>query len=210
MIKSRGIDQHPGTAEDRVLDAVRRLIVTGACQPGEKLTVAALAKRLGVSAMPVRAALRQLAGEGLVDADPNRGARVRVLTAEDIRNLYLLVSMDEGDAPGIAAAKAAGNKMITLDAKETARWKEAAAPIADAWVKEMTGKGYPAADMLKDAKAMIAKSVHKMEGAIGAYMVMAGQAAHTSVSILADFLDSATKDAVDEARGQAIMAGVKL
>jgi TRAP-type C4-dicarboxylate transport system substrate-binding protein len=65
--------------------------------------------------------------------------------------------MDEGDAPGIAAAKAAGNKMITLDAAETARWKTAAAPIADAWVKEMTGKGHPAAAMLTDVKAMIAK-----------------------------------------------------
>jgi len=65
--------------------------------------------------------------------------------------------MDEGDAPGIAAAKAAGNKMITLDAAETARWKAAAAPIAEAWVKEMTEKGLPAADMLKDARAMIAK-----------------------------------------------------
>ncbi len=65
--------------------------------------------------------------------------------------------MDEGDAPGIAAAKAAGNKMITLDASETARWKAAAAPITEAWVKEMTEKGLPAADMLKDARAMIAK-----------------------------------------------------
>jgi TRAP-type transport system periplasmic protein len=65
--------------------------------------------------------------------------------------------MDEGDAPGIAVAKKSGNKMITLDAKETARWKEAAAPIADAWIKEMSGKGYPAADMVKDAKALIAK-----------------------------------------------------
>jgi DNA-binding GntR family transcriptional regulator len=90
MIKSSEFDQLNGTAEDRVLDALRRLIVTGTYQPGEKLTVAALAARLGVSPMPVRAALRQLAGEGLVEADPNRGARVRVLSAEDIRNLYRL------------------------------------------------------------------------------------------------------------------------
>ena len=61
------------------------------------------------------------------------------------------------DAPGIEAARAAGNKMITLDATETARWKAAAAPIAEAWVKEMAGKGYPAADMLTDAKALIVK-----------------------------------------------------
>jgi len=65
--------------------------------------------------------------------------------------------MDEGDAPGIAAAKAAGNKLITLDAAETARWKAAAAPIAEAWVKEMASKGYPAAEMLADAKALIAR-----------------------------------------------------
>jgi TRAP-type C4-dicarboxylate transport system substrate-binding protein len=65
--------------------------------------------------------------------------------------------MDEGDAPGIAAAQAAGNKMITLDAVETARWKAAAAPIADAWVKEMAGKGQPAEAMLTDAKALIIK-----------------------------------------------------
>ena len=65
--------------------------------------------------------------------------------------------MDEGDAPGIAAAKAAGNKMIVLDAAETARWKAASSPIAEAWVKEMTGKGYPAAEMLAETKALIAK-----------------------------------------------------
>lgn len=90
MIKSSEKDQGAATVEDRVLEALRRLIVAGAVQPGEKLTVAAIAKRLGVSPMPVRAALRQLAGEGLVDADANRGARVRALAPEDIRNLYRL------------------------------------------------------------------------------------------------------------------------
>lgn len=65
--------------------------------------------------------------------------------------------MDEGDAPGIVAAQAAGNKMITLDVTETARWKAAAAPIAEAWVKEMTAKDQPASAMLQDAKALIIK-----------------------------------------------------
>jgi nitrogen fixation protein FixH len=65
--------------------------------------------------------------------------------------------MDEGDAPGIVAAQAAGNKMIALDVTETARWKAAAAPIAEAWVKEMTAKDQPAAAMLQDAKALIIK-----------------------------------------------------
>lgn len=59
-------------------------------------------------------------------------------------------------------------------------------------------------------KAMIAKEAHRLDGIIGAYMVLAGQATHASVALLADFRDQATKDRVDEARGRCIMAGVKL
>ncbi len=78
------------TAEDAVTAQLRRLIVEGALPPGAKLTVAALSARLGVSATPLRAALRLLEGEGLVEALPHRGARVRVLAPQDIRNLYRL------------------------------------------------------------------------------------------------------------------------
>ncbi|WP_439549246.1 GntR family transcriptional regulator [Falsiroseomonas sp.] len=78
------------TAEDAVTAQLRRLIVEGALPPGAKLTVAALSARLGVSATPLRAALRLLEGEGLVEAHAHRGARVRVLAPQDIRNLYRL------------------------------------------------------------------------------------------------------------------------
>ena len=78
------------TAEDAVTDQLRRLIVEGALPPGAKLTVAALAARLGVSATPLRAALRLLEGEGLVESHAHRGARVRALSPQDIRNLYRL------------------------------------------------------------------------------------------------------------------------
>ncbi|MGF1475827.1 MAG: TRAP transporter substrate-binding protein [Geminicoccaceae bacterium] len=65
--------------------------------------------------------------------------------------------MDEGDAPGIAAAEAAGNTIRELPTDEVARWQEAAAPLADAWVEEMTAKGKDGAAMLEDAKALIAQ-----------------------------------------------------
>ncbi|MFM2147803.1 MAG: hypothetical protein RLZZ187_109 [Pseudomonadota bacterium] len=78
------------TTEDAVTAALRRLIVEGALPPGAKLTVAALTAQLGVGATPVRAALKLLEGEGLVEAQPNRGAWVRALTPHDIRNLYRL------------------------------------------------------------------------------------------------------------------------
>jgi DNA-binding GntR family transcriptional regulator len=78
------------TAEDAVTAQLRRLIVEGVVEPGAKLTVAALSARLGVSATPLRAALRILEGEGLVESHAHRGARVRLLTPLDIRNLYRL------------------------------------------------------------------------------------------------------------------------
>jgi DNA-binding GntR family transcriptional regulator len=78
------------TAEDNVTAQLRRLIVQGELAPGARLTVAALSARLGVSATPLRAALRLLEGEGLVESHAHRGARVRVLAPQDIRNLYRL------------------------------------------------------------------------------------------------------------------------
>jgi len=78
------------SAEDRALAAIRRAIVDGRYKPGARLTVAALSADLGLSPMPVRTALRQLAGEGLVEADAHRGARVRALSPAEIRNLYRL------------------------------------------------------------------------------------------------------------------------
>lgn len=78
------------TAEDAVANDLRRMIVHGLLVPGAKLTVAALSARLGVSATPLRAALRMLEGEGLVESHAHRGARVRALDAHDIRNIYRL------------------------------------------------------------------------------------------------------------------------
>ncbi len=78
------------TTEDEVTARLRRLIVEGALAPGAKLTVAALAAQLGAGATPLRAALRTLEVEGLVQSHPHRGAWVRALTPQDIRNIYRL------------------------------------------------------------------------------------------------------------------------
>lgn len=65
--------------------------------------------------------------------------------------------MDEGDAPGLAIAQKRGNAIVTLDAKETARWKQAAQPVVDGWIKEMDSKGMKGKQLVEDARAMIAK-----------------------------------------------------
>ncbi len=65
--------------------------------------------------------------------------------------------MDEGDAPGLEAAKKRGNAIVVLDAAETARWKKAAEPVYAAWIAEMKGKGIDGQALINDARALIAK-----------------------------------------------------
>jgi TRAP-type transport system periplasmic protein len=65
--------------------------------------------------------------------------------------------MDDGDAPGLAAAKTRNNTIVTLDAAETARWKEQAKKVNEGWIAEMNGKRINGKQLVDDATAMIAK-----------------------------------------------------
>jgi DNA-binding GntR family transcriptional regulator len=72
---------------EAVLAQIRRGIVVGALQPGDKLTELSLAADLRVSRATVREALGQLSQEGLVVAVPYRGLRVADLDAAALRDL---------------------------------------------------------------------------------------------------------------------------
>ncbi len=72
----------------RVRDRIRQDILSGHFQPGVRIKTAELGARYGVSQMPIREALQQLQGEGLVTIAPNRGASVRRVDADFIRNIY--------------------------------------------------------------------------------------------------------------------------
>jgi TRAP-type transport system periplasmic protein len=65
--------------------------------------------------------------------------------------------MDSGDEAGLKIAQDLGNNIITLDEAETQRWKDTAAPLIDAWIEEMNGRGMDANAMVDDARALIAK-----------------------------------------------------
>jgi DNA-binding GntR family transcriptional regulator len=73
---------------DAVSDALRDAITDGTFGPGSRLREVALAKHFGVSATPVREALRRLEREGLVAVDPYRGATVATLSAAQLADLY--------------------------------------------------------------------------------------------------------------------------
>lgn len=73
---------------DRVRDAIREAILSGALQPGERLRQDILAREFGTSATPVREALNRLASDGLVELMPHRGAVVKSLSRRDIDEIY--------------------------------------------------------------------------------------------------------------------------
>ena len=75
-------------ADGDICDRLCEDILSGQLPPGSRLTVAALAERYRVSTMPIRAALQELRGRGLITIEPNRGARVRRVDADFINNIY--------------------------------------------------------------------------------------------------------------------------
>lgn len=76
------------TMTARVERAIRRDIVAGLIAPGERLRVAELSSRYGVSHIPVREALRQLEGDRLVVIDPHKGAILRGVTPKFVRDMH--------------------------------------------------------------------------------------------------------------------------
>jgi DNA-binding GntR family transcriptional regulator len=64
------------TKQERVYQDVRERILGGTYVPGFRIVIDALAEEFGVSALPVREAIRRLEAEGLVVFRPNVGAQV--------------------------------------------------------------------------------------------------------------------------------------
>jgi DNA-binding GntR family transcriptional regulator len=82
-----------GTAS--LYETVRDDIISGRLKPNERLVVADLAERHGTSTNPVREVLQLLRGEGYVVFSPNRGARVRPIDHDFIRNIYEISALIE-------------------------------------------------------------------------------------------------------------------
>ncbi len=91
-----GIDPIGTSSEGAsVYQLIRDDIIAGRLKPNERLVAADLAGRHGTSTNPVREALQLLRGEGFVIFTLNRGARVRPIDEEFIRNIYEISALIE-------------------------------------------------------------------------------------------------------------------
>ncbi len=123
------------TAHEWARDRLRQDIVTGIYPPGSPLKQTEIAATFGTSVTPVREAMRDLVGEGLVQVDPQRVARVREVDpaeAIEINEMRLLLEP--------LAARRAADRATSADVTQfraLAHEAEAAQEASDdaAWVR---------------------------------------------------------------------------
>lgn len=81
-----------------VADILRAAILKGELKGGQQLIQADIAEQFGMSRIPVREALKQLEAEGLVKLNPNKGAIITELSADEVQEIYEIRSFLETGA----------------------------------------------------------------------------------------------------------------
>lgn len=97
---------------------IRQAIITGELKTGETLQEARLARSIGVSRTPVRAALSRLSNEGLVVLERYRRGRVASFTRADVAEIFRLRAMLEGHGARRAALRITDAEIARLEALE--------------------------------------------------------------------------------------------
>lgn len=146
-VRSAATNRH-GQVEDRTYEAIRELVVTGRLRPGERAVETRLAKRLGVSRTPVRAAIARLAREGFL-APATKGRRIEYtaapLSVGDMRELWSIIGalerlavgavdrMSESEQAELADGLASINRELAIAASARPRDPERLAELQGAF-----------------------------------------------------------------------------
>ncbi|RFC63161.1 GntR family transcriptional regulator [Fulvimarina endophytica] len=88
---------------DRVYEEIRREILSGRLQPGERITEELMAERFGASRTPIRSAMVRLESDGFVETTPRSGTTVKQRSPRDIADIYDVRALLESAAAGLAA-----------------------------------------------------------------------------------------------------------
>lgn len=106
-----------GLRRQVLVDSLLKEIVNGQIEPGQHLVTQALARRFDVSHTPVREALIMLAGMGMVDVAPNRGAIVRRVTPREVREICQVRRALECEAVRLACGRIDQDELQTIEAE---------------------------------------------------------------------------------------------
>ncbi|MFD0319060.1 GntR family transcriptional regulator [Streptomyces flavalbus] len=101
------------TLGDQAYTAIREAIVSGVLERGQKVTERGLAESLGISATPVREALRRLEQDRLVERTGPRSVRIAKFAEEELREFTMI-----GDTLRALAARLAAEKSTAAQRRE--------------------------------------------------------------------------------------------
>jgi DNA-binding GntR family transcriptional regulator len=93
------------SAQEAAHAKLREMIFSGALRAGQALRQEEIARRLGLSRLPVREALNRLTTEGLVELKPRRGFYVVSLKSDEIEDIFEIRAMLEARAGELATER---------------------------------------------------------------------------------------------------------
>jgi DNA-binding GntR family transcriptional regulator len=103
------------TKKDLAYRQLRANLLGGSLLPGTRLREIPLARELGVSRIPLREAIDQLASDGLLERMPGLGTYVRSMTPEELRQIYEMREVLECYTVEKAARRMTGEQLGRLD-----------------------------------------------------------------------------------------------
>jgi GntR family transcriptional regulator, vanillate catabolism transcriptional regulator len=104
-IENGGLRPEADSQIARTILRLREMLLAGEFEPGERISEAPLAARIGVSRTPIRLALERLAHEGLLEPYATGGFIVRKFTLDDVWNGIEVRGLLEGGAARLAAER---------------------------------------------------------------------------------------------------------
>jgi len=104
------------TLHDELVTRLRNMIFAGELKGGDRVPEQRLCDMLGVSRTPLREALKVLGNEGLLDLLPNRGARVAVLSVDDIDEIFPVMAALEALSGELACARLTDDELAEIRA----------------------------------------------------------------------------------------------
>jgi DNA-binding GntR family transcriptional regulator len=104
----------PESLADKVTSSVRQMILAGDLKPGSDFSITELAAALGVSSIPVREALQRLEAQGLIHLRRSRTVVVAPISTTELREIYDLRILIEGDIARQAATRYTDDAIAAL------------------------------------------------------------------------------------------------
>ncbi|QOL48640.1 GntR family transcriptional regulator [Massilia litorea] len=95
---------------------LRDMIIEGTLAPGTRLNERVLCEQLMVSRTPLREAFKVLAGEGLIELLPNRGAQVAEMSMADIEQTFEVLGALEALSGQLACERITDAEVVEIRA----------------------------------------------------------------------------------------------